>query len=349
MKILKIVVGIIIFPIGIYWIAHSWGTLKLMPVARPKIKAHIELNVRNLNDTFSSSAVHYNKIKRLAVAANGHRIDTYVVSPDESTLRNRRWILVAGGNTNGAEEYALAACCEQDNFLSNVSRELNANLLFFNCAGVLGSEGRISMNSMAKSYRAMLKLLTDQESGIQAEVGILINKSMGGGVSAAGRSALGCPNEKHVYQFPSNITFLVINDATYASLPKIVNTVAGAHMELFARFLGWNVDVAAQSKELAAQGIPEIIIHPEEGDRVIPWKASLANAMTEHASNHKVIVPLHPQLHLEPKGTPHMAPPNKKVQSLLTNLARVYLGDIEASISHCVNHLFEKMPKHHEA
>ena len=69
MKILKIVVGIIIFPIGIYWIAHSWGTLKLMPVARPKIKAHIELNVRNLNDTFSSSAVHYNKIKRLAVAA----------------------------------------------------------------------------------------------------------------------------------------------------------------------------------------------------------------------------------------------------------------------------------------
>lgn len=341
-KILKMVVGIIIFPLGIYWIARFIAASRVMPVSQRFHQQKILKAVKEYADRIFSDDHQFMKIKRLTIGSNGNRIDAYVVSPDAKTLKNRNWILISGGNSSGAEQLALSACLNKGSHFRHISHKLNANLLFYNCAGVMSSEGELNMPNMAKTGRSILNFVLDKKQGLQATRLILMNKSMGGGVSAGARSALGSLDGKQEFYFPSDVKVVVVNDATYSNLVDEINAVGGRCLKWLAQLWRWDVDVAAQSKRLAAEGIPEIILHAKKGDRTIPWKVSLANAMIHHISDLKVVAPIEAGVHFGHEDNPHGANLNKDTQNIIIQLMKTYLNGIKTDFTGAVREFSDR-------
>lgn len=341
-KILLIAIGIIVFPLGIYWTARSIAASRVMPVSQLVHQQRILKATKEYAEKIFSDERQFMKIKRLTIGSNGNRIDAYVVSPDVKTLKNRNWIVVSGGNSSGAEQLALSACLNKASHFRHISHKLNANLLFYNCAGVMSSEGQLNMPNLAKTGRSILNFVLDQKQGLQANRLVLMNKSMGGGVSAGARSALGSLDGKQEFHFPRDVKVVVVNDATYSDLVDEINAVGGRCLKWLAKLWQWDVDVAAQSKRLAAEGIPEIILHARKGDRTIPWKVSLANAMSHHASDLKVIAPIEAGVHFGHEDNPHGANLNKETQNIILQLVNTYLDGIKTDFNAAVREFSDR-------
>ncbi len=318
-QIVTIAIGIIIFPIGIYWLFKAFAESKLMPVVNRKQftyeRVHEFCSKARLDPRTSDNVDH---IQRMSVAVEGHLIDAYVVSPNVETLKNRTWTLVAGGNNGSAEYNALKACCGGiDSFQRNFARPLNSNLLFFEYPGVMASEGPLSMEMIGKVYRAMLKLVSDKENGFGAKELFLLNTSMGGGASARGRVG---------YVYPKDIKHVVVNVVTYHSLVAAVTALAGSVMGRLAHWWDWTSDVARESKRLTEEGIPEIIVY-SNADKVVLPEASLAHAMKElHDPDKKAVLFLERGVHISSSGNPHTVLPFKESFGRITELARHYAG-----------------------
>lgn len=346
-RIATSVIGIIIFPLGMYWAFKSKVESLLMPVVT---KERRQIAYQNVTEFFNSGAldpkVGAARIARIAVAVEGCLIDAYVVSPCVSTLKNRRWTLVAGGNSTSAQCNALKACCDGSNSLHrNLASSLDHNLLFFDYSGVMASEGGLSLDMMAKSYDAMRKMICDKTNGFQAKDLMMINSSMGGGVSARGRANR---------PYSQEISHLVVNVSTYASLVKeievlvtnktrpilgpVLSALLGRIMSWFAEKWDWKVDVAAESMRLIDEGIPEIILY-SDADTVIPPEASLAHAVKDfHDPEKKAVLFLQQNSHIPVAGNPHTVHPIKETLSVVNRLAKHYLGRSQENPKELIEH-----------
>jgi hypothetical protein len=180
------------------------------------------------------------KYKRISIDVGGMTIDAMLIVRD-STAENGKWILSSDGNGSVYELHKT--------FLTDTKQLalcLNANALVFNYPGVGASQGTPLPETIAKTYKAMLRFLEDKDAGIGAETIIGYGHSLGGAAQALGLDS---------HELDPDINYVFIKDRTFSTLSKAATDMLGSWAGKLAQFLGWDMDTAAGSKKLKAHEI----------------------------------------------------------------------------------------------
>ncbi|CRX39392.1 CPn0927/CPn0928 family alpha/beta hydrolase fold protein [Estrella lausannensis] len=267
-RIAKVVLAIVFFPLGIWYLLHRVAGLFLVPASFDPEITKISIAARealNLEGPW--------KYKRFTVAVDDCLVDACVIGREE-TLGNGRFVLKSFGN---GETYRLS-----DYAFEQFLQEINGNAIVFNVPGVGGSVGGPSRDTMAKAYRAMLQFMEDQEEGLGAREIIGYGYSIGGAVQATGL-------DEHTLR--NDLKYLFIKDKTFATLGGIATDIAGGFIGFVVKALGWNISVVDSSIRLKAK---EIIIQTTSGyqERVLTSAAEIINdgIITASASLAKAIL-----------------------------------------------------------
>ena len=309
-RVAKQIFAIIIFPVGLYQLAHRLiGKYLVVPAA-------LICNNQQISQQRPAMASDPEwKVKRIALKVDGYVIDAAIIGKAD-TLNNGRWVLASNGNGEFYEHKLL------DPSFKSILSELEGNTIVFNYPGVGSSSGMPNRKTIAKAYRAMLTFLEDKENGIGANEIIGYGHSLGGGAQGDGLRTHKLKDDVK-YVFVKSRTFSDIGTQTYymmANAAVNISTKPGAkpktpeqkHAEekafqfwgriarLAVRFFGWNMSSVESSKKLQA---PEIIMQTVKGvngqdasrdisgspvdithDDVIPAEASLAKHLLEDGS-----------------------------------------------------------------
>jgi hypothetical protein len=283
-RIVKQVLSIIIFPIGIYNLLHALaGKRAILPVSTPRLMGYSENHAHHRRSNISLEDKW--KYKRITVGVDGYEIDAMIIGKI-STLNNGRWVLASNGNGEFYED-KLASRLNFKEILSGI----NGNAIVFNYPGVGASSGLPSRQAMAKAYLAMLNFLEDQENGVGAKEIVGYGHSIGGGVQG---DALKIHDLKK-----DTIKYVFVKSRTFSDLSSTVSTLVSRALGLLVKILGWNMDSVESSKKLQA---PEIIMQTAKVNRyveltdsskiiddgVITANAALAKAMLEDKKYSKV-------------------------------------------------------------
>ncbi len=269
MRVVKVIFSIIIFPIYIYQILHSLVAALVLPSSI----AYSDEDILS----YRMRVCHDNrawKMKRISVACDGYTIDAMIMGKPD-TFANRRWALISDGN---GELYETSY-----NAYKPILQGIGANAIFFHYPGVGSSNGPPSRLACAKAYRAMLRLLEDDERGIGAREIIGIGHSIGGGVQADALVS---------HELRTDKKYVFVKSRTFATLSQVAAERVASIAGLLVRLFGWNIDTAASSKKLRA---PEIILQtadvevateltssaPIRHDSVIAETAALATALLD--------------------------------------------------------------------
>ncbi len=246
LRIVKIALSILIFPIGMYHLLHALAGKIILPSTWTSIsKAREKRSTILLNDEW--------KYKRLTIAVDGYTIDAMIVVKP-NTAGNGRWVLSSNGN---AQLYETQFATGGDPKFKQILSSVNSNGIVFNYPGVGASSSLPNRQAMAKAYRAMLTFLEDQNKGIGAKEIIGYGFSVGGGVQ--GDALLSHPLKK-------GVKYVFVKGQTFSNLSNEASCLYNKVMGFLVRVLGWNIDSVHSSKQLKA---PEIILQtarvaPEE-------------------------------------------------------------------------------------
>jgi len=273
-RIAKLILSIIIFPIGIYKLIH--GLIGKIVVLSSNIK------IKTVDEDRSNINLDYDwKYKRITIAIDGYKIDAMIVGKP-STFNNGRWVLASNGNGELYEETLV-----YDSQFRQILSEIKGNGIVFNYPGVGSSTGLPNRKAMANAYRAMLNFLEDQKIGIGAKEIIGYGHSIGGGVQG---DAL---NE---HELKPNVKYVFVKNKTFSNLSTTVSCLLCRPIGFLIWIFGWNIDSVNSSKKIQ---VPEIIIQTtcekvdakEIGDSSnivcdgpIHAKASLAKALLDDPS-----------------------------------------------------------------
>ncbi|MBF8263832.1 MAG: hypothetical protein HW387_1497 [Parachlamydiales bacterium] len=279
-RIVKQILTIIIFPIGIYKLLHILaGKLALLPASSPTFLIGYPEN--HANDSRSSIPLEGDwKYKRITVEVDGYKVDAMIVGK-ASTLNNGRWVLSSNGN---GEFYEDELSYSRD--FKQILIEIKGNAIVFNYPGVGASSGLPNRQAMAKAYRAMLSFLEDQNNGIGAREIVGYGNSIGGGVQG---------DALKTHALKRDVKYVFVKSRTFSDLSTTASILTCRPLGFLVKLLGWNMDSTVSSKKLQA---PEIIMQTarvqkyEElhesskiiGDGVIPANASLAKALLDDAT-----------------------------------------------------------------
>lgn len=274
----KKILSVIIFPIGIYRLAHSLIAKIVLPASGSKGATHFQ----KLRENFDLNGKW--KLKRLSIKVDGFVIDALIVGKS-STLNNGRWALYSNGNDEGYEEVLNFNKNYVDHTFTEILTQIKGNGLIFNYPGVGANKGAMpSRSAMSKAYRAMLSFLEDQDKGIGAKEIIGYGHSIGGGVQ-------GDALRKH--QLKDGIKYVFVKSVTFSDLSSAAASITNRVLGFFIKVFGWNMGSVESSKKLKA---PEIIMqtaqvknytdlkgHPDwvVDDGVISANASLAKKLLE--------------------------------------------------------------------
>lgn len=284
-RITKLVLSIIVFPIGLYYGFHSLlgrvalisSFFSLFPCVQSKLNASRSEVLKYPSDW---------KYKRIAVEVDGYTIDAVIVGK-EKTFDNGRWILRAGGN---GEFYEKGICPENSSGL-HLAEELEANAIFFNYPGVGASSGCPSRSAMVKAHEVMLKFLEDKEKGIGATQIVSFGYSMGGGAQN---------DVLNTHELKEDIKYVFVKDRTFSTVAAIFEDML-KFLGFLPKIFGWNVGSEESSKIMKA---PEIILqtaHVEEytiltssdqlkDDGIITANASLAKDILDNNMKNKTVI-----------------------------------------------------------
>lgn len=269
MRIAKLILSIIIFPIGIYRCLHALTGRIIVPSS---LWVNDQNAKREMFLTQPQPMLPW-RFKRFTVEVDGDKIDCYIAGT-ESTLSNGRWVLFSVGNC-GLYENILASGSTSRNY--QLLRRLKANAILFNYPRVGVSSGQPTRQQLVKAYRAMLTLLEDQKQGIGAKEIIGYGYSLGGAVQ--GEALKDHTLKKYIH-------YVFVKDRTFSDLMAVPKKILG----FVAKLLGYNMSSVASSEKLQA---PEVIIQSAKrlgpivrsdqviDDGVISVKASLAKALLD--------------------------------------------------------------------
>lgn len=270
LRITKKIFSLLFFPLILGKCLHNFaGKIAYLPAASSftPVQAETLRSEVNLNGDW--------KYKRLTVKVDGIKIDAMVVGK-ESTLNNKRWMLHSVGNGD---------CYENNLHFANnyqMLEELQSNALFFNYSGVGSSSGKANRKAMKNAYRAMLKLLEDENMGIGAKEIIGYGHSIGAGVQGDALKS---------YRLKKDINYVFVKSRTFSRMSKEASLMARP-LGFVTKLLGWNISSVTSSRKLQAH---EIILQttnvtkPEElndsskiiDDGVIFEKATLAKKLLD--------------------------------------------------------------------
>lgn len=271
-RIAEIALSVIIFPIGLYQLAHSlMGKVALLPASSPLL-----LGRYPPHEKLSALAQGGWVYKRLTISVDGYKIDAVIVGKP-TTLSNGRWMIAANGNAEFYKDKLVGK--EFKHVLSSVQ----ANGIVFDYPGVGASSGLPNRHAMAKAYRAVLNFLEDDKKGMGAKEIIGYGHSIGAGVQ---HDAL----KDHT--FKAGIKYAIVSSRSFSSLAKIAALLTHPICGFLVRVFGWNMDSVAASKKLP---VSEIVLQTAkvsryktlktgaevEDDEIIVPKGSLAAALLD--------------------------------------------------------------------
>lgn len=165
-RIAKIILSIIIFPIGIYKLIHSLAGFGIVGAARDTLFWKILSTLKICKPIHSNDFTPWlidRKFKRITIEVDGYKIDAMIVGKKE-TLNNGKWLLASGG-TDEIYESGLSHDFGESQVPAwqDLSELGNYNALLFNYPGVMSSTGMPSRQALIKAYRAMLTFLEDRK------------------------------------------------------------------------------------------------------------------------------------------------------------------------------------------
>lgn len=223
------------------------------------------------------------KLKRLTLQFDGIKIDTFIVGKPH-TLENGRWMMVANGNGEFAED----GPCRNDYL--ELLEEIGGNGIFFNYPGVEGSTGTPNKENMIKSCLLVIKFL---EENINANKIVLYGHSIGGGVVS---------EASLVHEFKDDKQYVIVKSRTFSTMEDAAASITNSpFLGKVSAAVGWNFDCVEGSKR---SPVPEIILQtitpsPEDDyypcnilttsesiihDGIIAPNASLAKALLDDAT-----------------------------------------------------------------
>lgn len=320
-RVVKDIFSIILFPIGLYRLAHSLAGKVIVPASSFVL-------MKGLSD-FKYDADYIDKerkavgltgdwkVKRISIEVNGYIIDATIMGK-ASTLGNGRWVLSSNGNAEFYEEKL------NDYSFKHLLSELDGNAIVFNYPGVGCSTGMPNRNAMAKAYSAMLNFLEDQEKGIGAKEIIGYGHSIGAGVQG---------DALRSHELKQDVKYVFVKGRTFSDLSTTVSHLINRPLGFLVKIFGWNIDSVESSKKLKA---PEIIIQtadvsdytdisgcPEKikDDDVIASEASLAKKLLDDqqpllGKKYFMGVPESHNSALKKLGVGHLA---EKIKEMLKN------------------------------
>lgn len=253
-RIAKLILSIIIFPIGMYKLLHVLaGKVALLPASNPTIMRIFHgypkdyANILRKEIEIDPSEDGW-KHKRITVEVDGYKIDA-MITGKASTLSNGRWMLFSQGNGEFYEE-KLAGINPGtlQNDVQSILSEVKGNAIVFNYPGVGSSSGLPNRHAMEKAYRAMLNFLEDRENGIGAQEIIGYGHSIGGGVQG---------DALKTHELKKDINYVFIKSRTFSSMSAAASFLTLKPLGFLVKMLGWNMGSVESSKKLQA---PEIIM-----------------------------------------------------------------------------------------
>lgn len=227
--------AIIIFPIGLGILAHRLVG-KIMFCGWKDVneerKDFIKSFCGKKSDPIQPAIV---MAKRINLLVDGLIVDAFICGKPEN-INNGKWTLVATG---------VGRCMEDihDKFFTGLAA-YEQNYLFFNYAGVGGSDGLPSKDRIVNAYSAALHFLEDSQVGIGAKEITCLGRSIGAGVQG---EAL----KNHTFQ--PQIKYTSIRDRSFSRLSDVA-----WYTKILK--LGWEFNGVSASKKLEKLGIDEIIL-----------------------------------------------------------------------------------------
>ncbi|EPP28247.1 hypothetical protein CP8484711_0371A, partial [Chlamydia psittaci 84-8471/1] len=190
--LVKLIIRVILFiPLGLLWVLGKICQNVLLPAAGGAFavplcyprkllqEAFHNQTSRWVNDGYASSVI------RVPIQHDDLFIDAIKVTFPEA--RTDRWMLVSLGNGECFENRAILHC--DDDWILNIAKQSQSNVLVFNYPGVMHSRGRVSTDSLSKSYQACVHYLRDHPQGPKAKEIIAYGYSLGTLVQAQALSS----------------------------------------------------------------------------------------------------------------------------------------------------------------
>jgi hypothetical protein len=287
------------FPSACPWLFNKKSNSKLH-----RIRQNIPTIIRMRNKKYNERWV----IQRISIEVEGYKIDALIMG-QKSTIKNKRWTLVSGGNSVFYEDYFVSL--KKLSQMCDIFKGCKSNAIFFNYPGVAESEGYIDRELINATYRAFITYLEDPISGLGAKEIIGWGYSMGGAIQG---DAL-CD-----YKFSEGIKHVFVKSRTYSSFEKEIKHFKGSFLSMLVPLFGWDINplkfaLSVKKPEIILQTIedkPENqeafislklrkfkVIH----DGIIPAEASLAQALLKHQDHenfkYKLIIG-HKETHSQP-------------------------------------------------
>lgn len=288
-RVIKEIFSILLVLPLIYRGLHALVGLAVVPASVMNFKSIFGRSLQQMRETAAESLYSTDpltvaarpanpiKIMRLSVNVDGTPVDALLVGR-ASTLANRRWILMSGGNGEAYEGTLF-------NFLMNERRpsnhslanhymnlgkllgeaqkkkgeeaekgapeDLTPNILMYNNPGVEASKGWATQSALLKAHEALLTMLEDREKGIGANTVMVCGHSLGAGVGGQALS-------KHKFKY--GITYLVLSSRSFSTLAAEISALICKCLAGLAYLLGWNMGSLDGSKRLAEKGIHHVVL-----------------------------------------------------------------------------------------
>lgn len=252
--VVKFIIRVILFiPLGLLWVLGkicqnillpAAGGAFVVPLCYPRKLLQKAFQIQTncwVNEGYASS------VTRVPIQCDDLFIDAMKITFPEA--RTDRWMLVSLGNGECFENRTILHY--RDDWILDIAKQAQSNVLVFNYPGVMHSKGHISPQSLGKSYRACVHYLRDHAEGPKATQVIAYGYSLGTLVQAQALS-----NE--VTDGSDGVHWFVVKDRGPKSVSSIALQWVGKLGALTIKLLGWEINSAKLSESLVC---PELFIH----------------------------------------------------------------------------------------
>ncbi|BAE81598.1 hypothetical protein [Chlamydia felis Fe/C-56] len=257
-SIIKLIIRIILFiPLGLLWVLGKICQNALLPAAGGAVSGRLCFVRKLLQEAFHARIKHWvdegyaSSVNRVPIQSDDLFIDTLSITFPKA--RKDRWMLVSLGNSECFENRAILR--HGDDWILNVARQSDSNVLVFNYPGVMHSKGPISRESLRKAYQACVRYLRDCPKGPQAKQIIAYGYSLGTLVQALGLN-------EEITDGSDGVRWFVIKDRGPKAVSAVASQWLGKIGELTIKLLGWEINSEKLSRSLTC---PELFIHGVDG------------------------------------------------------------------------------------
>ncbi|SPN74038.1 Chlamydia CHLPS protein (DUF818) [Chlamydia serpentis] len=288
-KIFKILIGLIILPLGIYWLFQSVCANRVLPYAPNKIfrifKKKTDTSAFKRADYLSALEKYSKKpevayIRRTPIEQDNILIDTLEISLQNA--KPDRWLLISLGNDCSLEEIVHSKM-----FVSwrDLAKSIHANILIYNYPEIMSSTGTVDLKTLGSAHNICAKYLKDTKQGCGAKEIITYGYSLGGLVQSEALRNENLLEDKEV-------RWVAIKDRCPLSIASAALLYCGKLAEIITNICGWGISTTKNSFNLPC---PEIFIYPAnpldrsviQHDNYFPPEFTLAHAIknSQHAKN----------------------------------------------------------------